>query len=769
MKQQSSRVRRLAPSHLPEQLTNTLAGVPEVHAQSNLAWPTARAEERVDLRGILAALWRGRRLILTTILTGCLIGFVVIRNLTPMYTASTTIMLETRPIRVTEEPVFPGLLLDDAIIEGEIEVLQSRELAKQVVGSMNLAQNAEFNPGLLEDDNGFSWKDILVYWPADLAAYGRSVLDSMEGEGTALTDQQAAQRLHNRIVDGFLDRVQARQVGQSPVIRISFTSENPQTAWRVANALAETYREQQLELKYEATRQASASLNENIVRLRREVEEKERAVEEFRASSGLFEGRDVPLITQQIIELQSQLVLANAARQEAEARLRQAEPLLVKGNAGSAPEVLASELIQDLRVRQAEFRRDLAEARGEFGPNHPRIRNAEAQLRDIESNIQAEIEKIVDGLRNLLQAERRREVGVQEALDRLRGQASELNWQEVELRALEREAEAKRTLLESQLARVQETEAQAGFQQADARIISRSEIPETPSFPNKKLLMVFAFCASAVAGVSLAYLLQAFDERFHTADQVRDELGVPLLEVLPMVRRRSLRRMSPADVVVQAPTSTFSEALRNLQVSLLGRRTPPKTVLFTSSLPEEGKTSLTLAFGRLLAMADRAVVIVDCDLRKSSVHSVLQGRRTPGLVDHLLHGAALDQIIQVDEVTGMHYIASGPPVGNAPDLFASQAMYDLLAELARRYEVVLIDSAPVLAVAETRCLHQLVDQTVMVVRWCATPRNTARSAVRRLQEPGYTIAAVLNNVDLKSYRQYDYSYSYDAVKGYCDT
>ena len=140
-----------------------------------------------------------------------------------------------------------------------------------------------------------------------------------------------------------------------------------------------------------------------------------------------------------MIELQSQLVLANAARQEAEARLRQAEPLLVGGNAGSVPEVLASELIQDLRVRQAELRRDLAEARGEFGPNHPRILNAQAQLRDIENNIQAEIAKIVDGLRNVVQAERRREAGVQEALDRLRGQASELNWQEVELRALERE------------------------------------------------------------------------------------------------------------------------------------------------------------------------------------------------------------------------------------------------------------------------------------------------------------------------------------------
>ncbi|HSA81988.1 MAG TPA: polysaccharide biosynthesis tyrosine autokinase, partial [Geminicoccaceae bacterium] len=762
MKQQSSRVRRLAPSQLPEQLTNTLAGVPEVHAQSNLAWPSARAEERVDLRAILASLWRGRRLILTTIVTGCLLGFVVIRTLTPLYTASTTIMLETRPIRVTEEPVFPGLLLDDAIIEGEIEVLQSRELAKQVVVSMNLAQNAEFNPGLLDEANGFSWEDLLGYWPSDLAAYGRNLFDPMEGEESPLTDEQAAQRLHNRIIDGFLERVQARQVGQSPVIRISFTSENPQTAWRVANALAETYREQQLALKYDATRQASASLNENIVRLRREVEAKEREVEEFRASSGLFEGRDVPLITQQIIELQSQLVLANAARQEAEARLRQAEPLLVKGGVGSAPEVLASELIQDLRVQQAELRRALAEARGEFGPNHPRILNAQAQLGDIEGNIQTEIAKIVDGLRNLVEAGARREAGVQEALDRLRGQASELNRRQVELRALEREAEAKRTLLESQLARVQETEAQAGFQQADARIISRSQIPESPSFPNKKLFLVFAFCASAVAGVSLAYLLQAFDERFQTADQVRDELGVPLLELLPKVRRRSLRRMSPVDVVVEAPSSTFSEALRNLQVSLLGRRTPPKTVLFTSSLPEEGKTSLTVAFGRLLAMADHAVVVVDCDLRKSSVHSVLQGRNAPGLVDHLLDGTALDQIIQIDKATGMHYIASGPPVGNAPDPFASQAMYDLLAELVRRYDVVLVDSAPVLAVAETRCLHQLVDQTVVVVRWCATSRSTARAAVRRLQEPGYTIAAVLNNVDLKSYRQYDYSYSYDA-------
>ena len=278
--------------------------------------------------------------------------------------------------------------------------------------------------------------------------------------------------------------------------------------------------------------------------------------------------------------------------------------------------------------------------------------------------------------------------------------------------------------------------------------------------------MLLAFCGSSFAGVALAYGLQASDRTFHTAGDVRDELHMPVLEIIPTVRRPS-RGTSPIDVVTRQTTSSFSEALRNLYVTLLAVREPPKVVLFTSSVPEEGKTALTLSFGRFVALVNRSCVVVDCDLRRSAVHRSLGGQRVPGLVDFLVGKSGLDEVIQTDAATGLDYMAAGSPPGSPTDLLSSPAMSSALAELTRRYDVVLLDSAPVLAVADTRCLHPFVDQTVFVIRWRGTRRNTAHAAARRLEDSGFNVAcAVLNLVDLKSYQQYDDGYQHAAFKGY---
>lgn len=746
--------------------------------QSNLAAP-GLAGEKVDLGEIGRKLWRGKRLIVLTILVGCGLGYLILKQLTPVYQAASTVMLETRPRQIVEtQDVVPRMLMDTEGIEGEIEVLYSRALAEKVVAKLNLYLNPEFNSALRNDGAESSWTTLLGYVPSGLAAavrdpwtavagylpsgvagYASEFLDGVAADGEALTDQQVAARLKKRVIDTFLGQLNADQVGQSPVIRISFQSDSPQTAALIANTVAETYIDSQLESKLDATRQASTSLRERIAQLRVEVEEKERAIEQVRTRGGLLQGKDVTVATQQLQELASQLVTAQVERQATESRLQQVETA-----PDSAPEVLGSNLVGDLRVKEAELGRQLAELRVEYGPRHPQIVNGEANLRDIQSSIRLEINKIVAGLRNQVEASRRREAAIKEALDQA---SSRVGPEEVQLRALERDAEASRTLLESLLARAEETDVQEGFQQPDAKVISLAEMPEKPAFPNERLIMLLAFCGSAFAGVSLAYALQAMDQSFHTAAQVQEALNLQVLELVPQVRRLS-RKASPVDFIAQRPTSGFGEALRSLQVTLFAGRHPPKTILFTSSLPGEGKTAMTLSFGRFLAMADRATVVVDCDLRKPSVHGTLRGHAAPGLVDHLLGDATLDEVIQVDDVTGLHYIAAGPPASNPTDLFTSGTMHATMAELSKRYDVVLLDSAPVLAVADTRCLNRLVDHTLFVIRWCATQRSTAREAVRRLHDEASlnTASAILNLVDTKVYRQYDFGYYYDAVKGY---
>jgi polysaccharide biosynthesis transport protein len=759
------------PSGLPR-VTDPTRAVTNAQWQSNLAWEAAPVEEKVDVREIWRKLWRGRRLITLVTIAGSLLGYAITQQLTPRYTASSSVMLEMRQPQIVEaEAVIAGLPLNAEIfakvIEGEVEVIASRELARVVVSKLNLRDDPEFNSDLVEEENGFSLTALWEYWPAELTVYAREFLDSLASEQADLTELEASGRRDKKIVDAFLESVDATQVGNSPVISISFTSESPRTATAVTNTIAESYIYAQLESKLDATRQANSWLQKRIAELRADVEKKERAIEHFRGRSGLIKGKEVTVATQQMSELASQLVAARVDRQGAESQLQQIEHLMDSPNgAAAALEVLQSALIQGLRVQEAQLRRELAELSEEYGPKHPIILNRRANLRDIQDSIAVEIDKIVTALHNQVEAVRRREAALQASLDQLSERVTQINTDEVELRDLEREAEAGRRLLQSFLDRAQETASQAGIQQPDAKIISFAEIPEDPAFPNKRLLMLLAFCGSAFAGVSLAYGLQAFDRSFSVSGEVRDALQMPVLEIIPTVSRSS-RSTSPIDVVTRQTTSSYSEALRNLYVTLLAVRDPPKVVLFTSAVPEEGKTALSLSFGRFVALVNRSCVVVDCDLRKPSVHRSLGGQRTPGLVDYLLGKSDLDEVIQTDGVTALNYVASGSPPANPTDLLSSAAMSTALAELARRYDVVLLDSAPVLAVADTRCLHPFVDQTVFVIRWRSTRRNAAHAAVRRLREAGFTFAcAVLNLVDLKSYRQYDDGYEHETFNSY---
>ena len=740
--------------------------------QSNLAWAGASAEEKVDVGEIWRKLWRGRWTIALVTIAGSLLGYAIMQQLTPRYTASSAVMLQTRqPQIVDAQAVIAGLPLNPEIfakvIEGEVEVIGSRELARTVVSKANLRDDPEFNSALVPEEDGLSLATLLDYWESELTAYAREFLDSLASEQVDLTALDASGRGDKKIVDAFLERVDAAQVGNSPVISISFTSESPRTAMQVANTIAESYISSQLESKFDATHQANSWLQTRIAELRADVEEKERAIEEFRGRSGLVKGKEVTVATQQMSELATQLVAARVERQGAESQLQQIERLKDSPDgAAAALEVLQSVLIQNLRVQEAQLRRELAELSEEYGPNHPTILNRRANLRDIQNSIGAEIAKIVTALRNQAEAAQRREAALQASVDQLSDRVAETNTEEVKLRDLEREAEAGRRLLENLLDRAQETASQEGIQQPDAKIISFAEIPEQPSFPKKRLLLLLAFCGSAFAGVSLAYGFQAFDRSFHTSGEVRDALKMPVLEIIPAVRRPG-RTTSPIDVVTRQTTSSYSEALRNLYVTLLAVRDPPKVVLFTSSLPGEGKTALTLSFGRFVAMVNRPCVVVDCDLRKSSVHRALGGHRAPGLVDYLLGKSDLDAVIQTDKATRLKYVAAGLPPANPTDLLSSALMSNALAELARRYDVILLDSAPVLAVADTRCLYPFVDQTVFVIRWRSTRRNAAHAAVRRLEETGFNFScAVLNLVDLKSYRQYDDGYQHETFKSY---
>ncbi len=710
-----------------------------------------RSEQGLD--DLLRMLWRRKMVVLGTLVTLTTIVTITVFQLTPRYTATASIMIEPRETRVVDvEAVMSGLPQDLATILSEIEVIKSRGLAERVIRQLNLLEDPEFNehlrpPGILrrlfDSDANFAkqWIEIIFRRAND----------------RALTEAEQLDKERVDVIDEFLERLGVKPVTRSRIITVDFESERPGMAASVANTLADLYLVEQLEARFETTQRATEWLSERLASLQQKVSVSEKAVEAYRRKAGLIKGERATLVSEQISVLNTEFVLARSKRAEAEVRLSQAEVLLAtEGGVNSVGEVLSSRLIQRLREQEAVVVRKAAELSMEYGEKHPRMINVRAEIRDLRAKIQGEVGKIIENLRSEVTIAHTREESLETSLRALEGRIADLNEKEVYLRELEREANATRVLYETFLSRFKETSEQQELEQTDARIISRADVPAKPSFPQKKLIIALALLGSSMLGVFLAFGIERLDHGFRSMEQVEAMTGVPALGLVPAVRRF---RMAPQHYLVEQPASAFGESIRSVHTGLILSNVdkPPKIVLIASSVPEEAKTVIAVSLARSLALSGHKAIVVDADLRRPGVHVKLDVSGKPGLVQLLAGEASLDEVVQTDEATGMSILPAGGTTPNAADLLRSAQMKNLLAKLSADYELVVIDSPPVLAVADARNLAHLADKTIFLIRWAETRREVAMTGLKQIENAGGDLAGVvLTNVNVKKHARYGY-------------
>jgi exopolysaccharide transport family protein len=615
-----------------------------------------------------------------------------------------------------------------------------------VVDKLRLDLDPEFSPALRGSGG-------VMYWISSLLGSGSS------GSFTP-AERKARERVE--ITESLLNILSVNVLTRSRLLTISIASPDPKKAAKIANAVAELYLVVQLEAKFEATERATRWLGNRIAALREASNRSEQAVELYRRKHGLVKGKDdTTIATSQITQVSSQLILARAKRAEVEARLAQIEKLLKsKRGIESAAEVLSSALIQRLRERESEVIGKMAELSAVFGRKHPKMLAVRAEMADLRRKIRVEVRKIVQQVRNEAEVAQVREVSLEKSLADLEMKSSRLNEKSIRLRALEREAKANQTLLETVLERFKEATAQKGIQSADARIISPAVVPTKPYFPKIRLLSSLAFLGAVAIAMGLVGLKESLDSVFRSSKQVEEMTGVPVLETIPNIHRKDSKGGKLANFIDNNPLSPFVEALRGLRLSLSlsDVDSPPKSVLVTSASPEEGKSVLAFALARIIAGMPTRTVLVDCDLRRPTLHGFLGVKNTPGIVELLAGEAELSDVLRRDEVSDLHFIPAGKSVPNPGNLLASERMKLLLKALTEKYEMVIIDSPPMLSLNDARILGPSVDCALFVVRWGDVRRETAINAVKKLAESGTRVAGIaLNRVVLKKHAQYDYS------------
>ena len=728
------------------------------------------SEDLIDLRELISTV---RRRFWSLFATGLLTFLAVVLftlQATPKYTATADVVLNVRQSQVVDiEAVLSGAPPDSATVDTEVEVLRSRSLAETVVDELNLIAVPEFNASLAERSGlggaVFSFANGL-----------RSLV--LPGRETSLSEDERSAREYDQVVNALMDARDIRRAGLTYVIEISATSETPSLARDIANAYAEAYLFAQLEAKFEATERANEWLNERVDTLREEVRIREEAVAQYRDEAGLIDAEGATVAEQQVTDLNSQLAIQRAGLSEARARLDTVRSQIQRGVAADTiAEVLSSEVIRELRRQQAEVARRLADLSGRYGPRHPQILTVNRELSDINSQIDAEITRIVASLENEVSVAAQRVRSLESSLVQARSELSENNSAIVRLRELEREADASRALFESFLNRFRQTNETEGLTEADARIVARASTPINPSSPKVVLNLALGIVLAGVMGVAVVFALELFDNGLHTEKDVERQLGLPHIVSVPRLKSGLMGRFSgesvdPGDYVLEKPLSSFAESFRTVRsaIRLSGVDQDTRTVAITSALPGDGKTTTSICLGRVSALAGSKTIVVDCDLRRRLLTHAICGEADQGLLEVLSGQAKLEDVIQTDEKTGLAVLPVTAPTFTPRDVFDSAAFSDVLRQLRETYDLVIIDTAPVLAVADTRVISARVDAVLLAAKWKKTPTGVVRRAISELQSVhAKVMGVVLNNVDMQAQARYGYDasgYYYNSYRKY---
>ena len=725
--------------------------------------------ERATPFDALLVLWRRRhRLILSVAATGTALAVVAALQVQPRFTATAAVVIAPRQSNIVGmDAVLSSLSADPATVETQIKLIKSRDHAARVVQALELHKDPELHPldpkardlALTVAD---PWSALVRWLPGDwLIATG---LAEEQPARVAAAPQAGV----DRALDAFAARLAVLQDGRSHVINVSFTSTDPAKAALIANKAAEFYVEDQLAAKRSATTRASEWLWERIEALRDELEASERVVARYRADHDLAEDDRISLDEQELAGLHRELIVAEAELAGRRARLDLINSLRSRGEGmRSLPEVMASPHVADLWRQETELQRVEAELRTIYGDNHPRMRSLRADKANLADEVEVAIARIVGNLEHETSVIEGRIAALQEHLELLKGANAESRAAEVRLRELERQAGANRQMYATLLQRYKETREQERIVEADAQIVARASPPSAPSSRGVPFFAAFGFVGSSLLGVLLALLADRLDHGLHSARQLQALFGLACLATCPRLPRSVLGRgMTAHDYLVARPRSRYAETIRSLQLAMRGvqDRGLPQVIQVTSSIPDEGKSTLAFSLATSLAQNGARVLLFELDLRRPCIL-----KRSWAGTDGALGPTPLFSALRHDPRTGLDLILVGKPPSNPQAVLTSRNLADAVRRLRRRYDHIIVDSAPLLGLSDSKFLTNLVDATVLVVRWQSTSSDLVRDALDELRMVSAPLlGAVITQVDFNRQARYGYGGAryYRKYRGY---
>lgn len=670
-----------------------------------------------DFWGAARILLRRKFMILSVVILGTAIAALLTLRVTPLYQATATIEVQREETRIIETgSIEPTSIADNEYMATQYALLKSRALAERVVETLDLASQESY------------------------------------------ADQELSRELRVREAAATLaENLKVAPEGRSRVVQVSMVSADPADAARVANTLVDSFIEGSLERKFNTTAYARKFLEERLATAKTALEEAERRLVDYAQAQDILElgatSSNSSLDIDSLVALNQELARAQSERIIAEQRYRE------NLTSETTQEVLVSEDLKRLREARSELAAQYQEKLGTFKPDYPDMQKLQARIDAVDAEIGASRAAILVAAEAAFKGAVAREQSLAQRISELKDDVQDQRGRKIDYTILQREVDTARTQYEALLQRLKEVSIAGGVGSSQVSVVDRAVAPLLPFEPNIPRSLVQALILSLFLGIGLAFALNYIDDTIKTPEDVKQKLGLPALGVIPKVKGREAKITD----ALKDPRSPIAEAFFSARTALEFTTTTgaPRSLVVTSSRPSEGKTSTTISLGMSFAKTGRKALIIDGDMRKPSF--VADAKDSIGLSGLLTQDAALSDNIVGSATEGLYLLPSGVIPPNPAELLSSPRLAALIEEAGEYFDIVIVDSPPLLGFADAPILGSVCEATIIVLESGAIRRPAAlRTLDRLLESNANVVGAVLMKFDAKKsgYENSEYYYSY---------
>lgn len=749
------------PNTLPSEDGDSTPTPAKPRDHAHLTSPTAGAgsQREVHVLDYVRVLYKRRYLALTVFTLIVVWVTVYTYSVTPIFEARTKLLIESENPNVTSfKEVLNEQQAKADYYQTQYNILQSRSLARKTIDDLKLGTNEKFvgAPGPKR-------------WTVRSAVSGALtwVKNSVSGEpevsenAIPAVDETAAQ---SRLIDSFLSGVTVTPVRNSRLVDLKYRSTDPTLAMQIVNAMAKNYITQNLEYKFLASKEAADFLSGQLAEQRKEVEAADQRLQAYRERNDSISLEDRQnIVVQKLEDLNAAVTRAKTIRIEKEAlynqlRASQNNPATLD----SFPAILTNSFVQQLKAQLADLQRQRAQLSEKLGDQHPQMVTVTSAIQNTQVKLDAEIRKVVQSVKSDFDSVSAQEQSLVAALNQQKSEAMSMNRKSIDYNVLDRDAKSSKLIYDSLMQRAKETGVTGELRSSNIRVLDIAERPRGAVFPNKSQNMVLGLFGGALTALLLVFAFEYFDSRIKTPEEIKTYLGLPHLGLLPLMAKGEGGDSNGYVVLDGAVPANFSEAFRVLRTNVLfsSAEAGGQSILVTSTGPGEGKSMVAANLAVSLAQASKRVLLIDADMRKPKVNRIFDLPEEPGLSNLLVGNSKASESVRKSRVPGLWVLTSGRIPPNPAELLGSQRFKDFLGSLKTHFDWVVIDSPPVMAVADASVVAHATTGVLFVIGTEMTSRHAARRAVEQLEtSQGRFFGAVLNRVDLER-NAYYYSQYY---------